>query len=121
MDEMDFEPLVNPPSDKLRYWAWREEELKFPICTTDREVIIHFVQTIGSVTGVSSPILILNSQQWLAQRLASVASLVLGSNPSRAKALDEDLVGIWDDLRSTLVRRKQSIPVRRRRTRYRVR
>lgn len=121
MSEMDFEPIVNPPTDKLLYWAWREDELKFPACTTDREVMIHFVQTLGAITALTSPILILNSQQWIAQRLAAVAASMLGSNPTRAKTLNDDLVSVWDDLRITLVRRKQSIPVRRRRTRYRAR
>jgi hypothetical protein len=119
MDEMDFEPIVTPAAARLQFWAWREDEIKFPACSTNREVMIKFVQTLGTITTLNSPILILNSSQWLAQRLAAVASLVLGSNPSRAQALNEDLVGVWDDFCITLVRRKQSIPVRRRRTRYR--
>jgi hypothetical protein len=121
MDEMDFEPKINPPLTRLQYWAWREDEIKFAPCSTDREVFLKFVQTLGSITSLNSPILIINSQQWMAQRLASVAAMFLGSNPNRSSALDADLVPIWDDLRITLVRRKQSIPVRRRRTRYRAR
>jgi hypothetical protein len=121
MDEMDFEP-ASSPSDRLQYWAWREDELKFaPGCAVDREILIKYVQSFNVITGLTSPILILNSQQWLAQRLAAVASSMLGSNPNRAKILNDDLVSIWDDLRISLVRRKQSIPVRRRRTRYRAR
>ena len=121
MTEVDFEPIINPPSDFIQFWAWREDELKFPVCSTDRELLIKYVKTLGNIVGLNSPILIINSQQWLGQRLAAVASLVLGFNPSRANALNEDLVAIWDDFRITLVRRKQSIPVRRRRTRYRAR
>jgi len=120
MDEMDFEPSFNPPLDYLKCWAWREDELKFSPCSADREVLIRFVQTLGNIIDVNSPILILNSQQWMAQRLAAIAAMHLGSNPNRAAALDADLVPIWDDLRINLVRRMQSIPVRRRRTRYRV-
>jgi hypothetical protein len=121
MDEMEFEP-ANIPSTRLQYWSWREDELKFPAgCSVDMEILIRYVQSFNTISGINSPILILNSQQWMAQRLASVASLVLGSNPSRADALNKDLVEIWDDLRITMVRRKQSIPVRRRRTRYRAR
>jgi hypothetical protein len=121
MDETEFEPLFPVAQPRLGFWAWREDELKFPACSVDRDVLIRFVQTLGSVTALTSPILIINSQQWLAQRLGAVAALVLGSNPARAKALQDDLTEVWDDLRVTLVRRKQSIPVRRRRTRYRAR
>lgn len=121
MDETEFEPLFPTPQPTIKFWAWREDELKFPACSTNREVLIRFVQTLGAITALTSPILIINSQQWLAQRLGAVASVVLGSNPSRGETLQADLVDIWDDLRITLVRRKQSIPVRRRRTKYRVR
>jgi len=119
MDEREWEPdLVK--TEILRYWTWREEEIKFVGSTVAREVRIKYVKSLGSITATTSPLAILNSEQWLAQRLAAVASLVLGSNSSRAQALNDDLVTIWDDLRATLVKRRQAIPVRRRRTRYRV-
>ena len=119
MSEMDIEPVVNPAQSRLIFWAWREDEIKFPAASTPRDVLIKYVQTLGAITATNSPILIINSQQWLAQRSAIIAALVIGSNPSRADALNKDLVDLWDDLRATLVRRKQIIPVRRRRTRYR--
>lgn len=121
MTEVEFEPYYTTPPLILQYWAWREDELKFAICSANREILVRFVQTLGAVTATTSPILILNSQQWLAQRLGAVASALLGSNPARAKILQDDLVEIWDDLRITLVRRKQSLPTRRRLTRYRAR
>lgn len=121
MDEYDWESNPNVAAeDTLGRWAWREDQIKFPAALTDREVLIKFAQTLGAVTATTSPIYIINSQQWLAQRLASVAALVLGSNPTRAAALAGDLVTLWDDLRSTLVKRRQARPVRRRRTRFRV-
>ena len=119
MTETDYEPVVVPADTRLNFWAWREDEIKFPAASTNREVLIRFIQTLGEITATTSPIYIINSQQWLAQRLAAVAAVVIGSNPSRGAILNDDLVQIWDDLKVTLVRRQQSIPVRRRRTRYR--
>lgn len=119
MREEDWEPNEQPQST-LDVWAWREEEIKFRGATVIREVQIRYVKSLGSITATTSPIAILNSDQWLAQRLAAIAALVIGQNPSRASALNDDLVGIWDDLKATLVKRRQGIPVRRRRTRYRV-
>lgn len=118
MTETVWEPsvVIGP---YLTYWNWREEEIKFPGATTDREVQIRFVKSLGSITTTSSPIVILNSEQWLSQRLAATAALVIGQNATRAKALNDDLKELWNDLIATMVKRKQAIPVRRKRTRYR--
>jgi hypothetical protein len=118
MDELDWEPELIV-GQTLRFWAWREEEIKFLGATTDREVKIRYNKGLTPITATTSPILILDSDAWLAQRLAAVAALVLGSNPTRASALMADLTTIWDDFKSVIVRRKQGRPVRRRRTRYR--
>lgn len=119
MSESEWEPDY-VPSQTLNYWSWREDELKFPGATQNRDLKIKYVKSLGSIIEANSPILILNSQTWLAQRLAAVASVVIGSNPSRASLLSSDLVTIWDDLIATMIKRQQSIPVRRRRTRFRV-
>lgn len=118
MDEQDWEPdiIIGP---ELNFWTWREEEIKFPGATSDRQILIKGVKSAGSITGANSVISILNCDAWLAQRTASMAALTIGSNPTRAKALADDLVALWDDFKQGLVKRKQSIPVRRRRTRYR--
>ena len=122
MDEAEWEPNITR-STALRFWTWREDEIKFPGALHNREVRIRYVKSLGSITDQNSPIFVLNSETWLAQRLAALASLLLGSNPSRASALDNDLNrdgGVWDDLKATFIKRKQAIPVRRRRTRYRI-
>jgi hypothetical protein len=119
MTELDWEPDIIQQTT-LRYWAWREEQIKFPGATLDRQIIIKYFKSLGTVTGVNSPIAVLNSQAWLSQRSAAIAALTIGGNPSRALALNADLVAIWDDLRSALVKKMQTLPVRRKRTRYRV-
>jgi hypothetical protein len=122
MEETEWEPnLVR--STALRFWTWRNDEINFPGALNNREVKIRYVKSLGIILDQNSPITVINSETWLAQRLAALASLLLGSNPSRASALDNDLNredGVWDDLKATFIKRKQAIPVRRRRTRYRV-
>jgi hypothetical protein len=109
--------------DLLFYWSWREESIKFVGALTDRELLIRYYKSLVPLTDTTTPIQISESQTWLAQRTASIAALLLGSNPSRAEALMQDLYGSqgpWEDLKSTKVKRLQNIPVRRRRTRWRV-
>lgn len=120
MQEKDWKELDVTPRTFLGYWVWQEDELKFPVATTDRQLHIRFVKTLGSITQTTSPIQMAGVSTWLSQRLASLSALVIGANQTRADALALDLVTIWDDLKATLVKRKQSIPVRRMRTRYRV-
>jgi hypothetical protein len=117
MEQRDWEPNV-PLVTELRYWAWREDEIKFPGATSAREVQIRYSKSLGTISATSSQIQILNCESWFAQRLAVVAAITL-SNPTRGAALAGDLEGLWDDFVRTMIKRKQSIPVRRRRTRYR--
>lgn len=122
MAETDFEPQNLTPSQFLNFWTWREDEIKFPAATTNRDVQIQGIKSLGTLSSGTSPILIIGSDLWLAQRAAAIAAMVIGANPSRAQALQMDLDrngGVWDDLKIILVRRKQNVPVRRRRTRYR--
>lgn len=116
----DFEPDNLSPKTYLGYWAWREDEIKLAPSTTDRDLLIRYTKAFGGVTGTNSPILVINSTQWLAQRTAALAALVIGHNVTRSNELLGDLAGLWSDLIGVAVKRKQSIPVRRRRTRFRV-
>lgn len=119
MEEKEWEPDA-VQGTYLIYWTWREDEIKFLGSTSIREVLIKYVKTLGTITSGTSPILILGCETWLSQRLATVAAMTVGANPTRAQALAGDLEGIWDDFIGGVLRRKQTIPVRRRRTRYRV-
>lgn len=119
MDDRDWEPLNLPTKTYLGYWVWREDQIKFPAATEDREIIIRYIKGFSAITTGNSPIFIINSQQWLAQKTASIAAMFIGSNPTRSNALALGLEEIWDDLITTAVKKKQTLPVRRRRTRYR--
>lgn len=119
LTDADFEPLNLPAKTYLGWWSWREDEIKFPAATEDREILIRYVKGFAPIVQANSPVLIINSQQWLAQRTAAIAAMFIGGNPTRANALSADLKELWDDLIQTAVKKKQTTPVRRRRTRYR--
>jgi hypothetical protein len=111
------------PSDTLRYWVWREEVIHLRGATTDRNVLIRFIKSLPPVSDANSPIVINDVQTFLAQRTAALAALLIGHNQSRSDAMMGDLYssqGPWDDIKAMKVKRMQNIPVRRRRTRWRV-
>lgn len=121
MDEREWEPNVKPQNELL-YWTWREDILHFPGALTDRQILLRYIKSLEPITDATSPLFINDSQSYLAQRTAALASLLLGHNPTRAQALMSDLMGAngaWDDLKAVKVKRLQNIPVRRRRTRWR--
>jgi hypothetical protein len=122
MEEREWD-MDATPGNELGVWVWREETLHFIGANTDRQIMIRYVKSLPALADVTSPVLINDSQTWLAQRTAAIASLLLGHNPSRAEALITDLYGFngpWEDLKATKVKRLQNIPVRRRRTRWRI-
>jgi hypothetical protein len=118
MTEMAWEPST-PQDTKLIYWNWRDEEIKFLGSTVAREVRIRYMKGLTRITAVNTPVTILNSTTFLAARCAAIAALVLGSNPSRAEALQGDAGDALDDLLGVLVKRQQGIGIRRRVNRYR--
>lgn len=118
MDETEWEQTLLP-STSLLYWNWREEEIKFLGATTAREVRIRYMKGLTRITATTTPISITNAVTYLAVRTAAIAALVLGSNPTRASALQGDAGSALDDLLGVLVKRQQAIPIRRRVNRYR--
>lgn len=118
MTETQWE-LDEAPVPFLRYWNWREEEIKFLGATADREVRIRYMKGLTRITDSNTPIGINNAVSFLASRTAAIAALVLGSNPTRAEAINGDASVALDDLIGILVKREQGIGVRRRVNRYR--
>lgn len=106
-------------SERLLYWNWREEEIKFAGATTNREVRVRYMKGLTRITGVASVLAINNAVSFLAVRTASLAARFLGSNPSRADSLDGDAGMALSDLLGILVKREQGLGIRRRVNRYR--
>jgi hypothetical protein len=122
IEEREWEPDTKP-ANELRYWTWREEALYFVGALTDRQIYLRYIKSLTPIAAIENPILINDSQTFLAQRTAALAALLLGQNSTRSRDLMTDLYsanGPWEDMKATKVKRLQNIPVRRRRTRYRV-
>lgn len=107
------------PTDTLRMWDFREEEIKFVGATTNRDVLIRYRKGLTKVTATSTPIAIADSETFLSARTAAIAAVVIGENEERGSILSTDATIALDDVLSIHVRRMQTRPVRRMRTRYR--
>lgn len=121
IDQKDWEPLNLQPKDYIGYWVWREDTIKLSPSTIARLVLLQYIKGLTAIDGPNVPIQINGAEQWLAQRTASIAALVIGGNPTRSAALAVDLVPIWDDFIITAVKQRQGRRVRRRVSRYRAR
>jgi hypothetical protein len=118
MTETDWEPTAIP-TNRLNYWNWREEEIKFLGATVNREVRIRYMKGLTRITATTTPVTILNSTTFLGARCATIAAFVIGNNPARATALSDDAGSALSDLLAILVKRGQGLPVRRRVNRFR--
>lgn len=118
MTEREWEPEIEQTT-YLRFWNFREEEIKFVGATTDREVRIKYMKGLTRITATSTPIPIIGATPYLAARAAALAAQFIGENPSRASDLNGDAAMQRDDLIALLVKRRQGLPVRRRVNRYR--
>lgn len=118
MFEQDWEPDVIA-GPRLTFWNFREEQIKFVGATANREVRIKYMKGLPRITATTTPIQVIGAESYLAARTASIAALVLGSNPTRAAALNADAGEARTTLIAILVRRGQSLPIRRRVNRFR--
>jgi len=118
--DTDFSPMTmgkwesNTPGPILGRWVWRENEIKLNGATGNREVLVKYMKGFPLLNNENSPILINSSLEFLSYRSASLASRYIGSNISRADALDIDAGRLLPVMIATEIKNTQSLPVRRR-------
>ena len=86
-------PQAFPASNSLLFWAWEDQCIKFNPngATSDREVQLRYVRAaISQAITELSVIGTINARSFLAYRTASLCSMYIGENPTRASALDSD-------------------------------
>jgi hypothetical protein len=111
MKEVDFEPQVDP-TNYLRYWTYREGEIKLIGANRDIDVLLYYVKDL-TISGLSTPVTIRRAKGILAPRLASLAALQIGENAQLAQANDNLYTSALNKYLGIQVRRRQSLPSRR--------
>lgn len=86
MEKKDDEPDAELVND-LKFWAFREDEIKLSGCTQDREVRLTYNKSLIVVNSISASISINDSDDFLMTRTAEHAARFIGENPQRADVL----------------------------------
>jgi hypothetical protein len=113
MDEQSWEPELDL-TDRLRYWAWRENEIKFVGATIDIQVKIRYKKSLASLINGASTIAILGAKQFLSSRAAAIAAFSVGGSQIRASELNIDAIKHSEEFVASEVKRNQKFVVRRR-------
>lgn len=108
-----WEPEILP-TDSLRYWTYREQDIFFVGATTDRQVHIHYIKRLINLVSVNTPIPVNNAEQFMVNRTAALAADFQGENETRAMKLNKDADDNIEQLIGIGIKNKQGTRTRRR-------
>jgi hypothetical protein len=112
MAKLDWEPNTERTGE-LRYWNWRENEIKLLGALSIREVQVKYIKGLPALLNDGSTINMLNALEFLAARSSGLASRFVGGNIGRADACDSDAGRLLPKLVAVEVKSTQSIAHRR--------
>ena len=110
MTQLDWEPDTTK-TEKLRYWNWRENEIKIIGATQNREVRIKYNKGLPALTGNASVLALTDVRPWLANRVAALSAFSLGAS-ERGLAIMEDSKDLYDTFIANAVKESQILGVR---------
>jgi hypothetical protein len=113
LQELQWEPTA-VQTEYLRYWIWREGEVKFLGATTARAIRLEYMKTLTAPTTSSTVITLLDSKLYLAFMTASLCAGLGGGNLERAGILNSEAEGLADELLGIAAKSKQGLGYRRR-------
>jgi len=116
MTETDWELGIDL-TEELRFWNFREGEIKLVGATSAREVRVYYMKTLSSLSTVSSTVAIPDGKLFLVYRTAALAAGLSGGNGDRALELNREAQFFKDTLINIQVKGSQGLPVRHKRYR----
>jgi hypothetical protein len=83
---------VGQPTNRLRFWTWENEAVKFPVGGATADIELQFKCIRGLTSGVLPPPEMIiaghNTHTYLIYKTAALAAMFIGENPERAGVLD---------------------------------
>lgn len=113
MIERQWEPEILP-TDSLRYWTYREQNIFFVGATTARQIHIHYLKRLITINHVFSPVTVNNAEQFMIARTAANAADFQGENETRADKLNKEADDNIIQLMGIGMKNKQGSRTRRR-------
>jgi hypothetical protein len=99
-------------------WAWRGQKIHVPAAIQDNDLKIDYIRSIFQtpllIANINVPLPDKNIKSFLAYRTASLCSMFIGENPTRADVLGAGAQDAWGRLLNIHNKGKQSITVRHR-------
>jgi hypothetical protein len=105
---------VGPKSDSLLIWAWREEVIEFLGANTARDVRMRYLKSMTPVTDENTALPILDSDLYLAPKVASYVAKYIGENFERGRELDAEARSNVDKIIRRNIKKRQRMTARRR-------
>jgi hypothetical protein len=102
-----------PQENVQTLWRWEEGEIKLVGATVATIVRIKYLKFLTALVNTSSEIKIINSDTYLAARIAAIAAATVGNNVERAMMHNSDAKDHKTVLINTLVKRRQDESTRR--------
>lgn len=118
MDELSWEPDADL-TDKLRVYVFREGIIQLLGATTARQVRLRYLRSLNQIVSENSVIEVSNAKGFLAARTAGLASQFGGSATVRGENANGRAEYFKRLIISSITKRLQDRPVRRRRYRWR--
>lgn len=112
MEELSFESATITQTEILRYWCWREEEVKFVGSTANREVKMDYLKGLTIPTLVTSSIGFIFGEMYLGPRIAALAAHSVG-NSSSAAEFTADAERWVEKIVNANVKNQQGLPIQR--------
>mgnify|MGYP001558319114 CR=1 FL=1 len=113
LKEKDWSPDITP-SDRLQFWAWNEDQLKFVGVINTVILRIKYWKGLAAIVDSTTDIPILDCETFLAARTAALAAYSIGGKLDKASILQSDASEALELLIGTSVKNRQGLPVRRR-------
>ena len=114
MDELSWEPDADR-DDKLHLWVYREGLIQLLGSSSPREVMLKYVRSLSALSSETSVIEVSNAKGFLAARTAGLAASFGGHATARGDAANGRAEYFKSKILSSLTKRTQDRPVRRRR------
>lgn len=117
LDRVDFIPhyLEGAPVSLFSIYAWKENQIEFPVSTTDNDIKLDYIKTLfTTITDQNGIIGVINSESYLQFRTAALCAQYIGENKERADVLNAEadmafniLIGIDNKGRQAIYTRRR--------------